>query len=162
MLEVDWSAEGYNAAGEQVSNKFYFDAVFTLEHIQPGGSATGRIFMTWSEDIKRVTLNTHLIIHNPGTLLPPSELYTIVFSKEWLLANDTDSHPYTVTITFPEAWLTTAPPVQAGQETVEFKVPKELFSTYVKSRTGGMITAGPLPTSLFKGLPQAPIPPPPT
>jgi len=63
MLEVDWSAEGYNALGEQVSKKFNFDAVFTLEHIAPGGSASGRIFVTWSEDIKWVTLSTHPILH---------------------------------------------------------------------------------------------------
>ena len=88
-----------------------------------------------------------------GGQVPESEMVHIVFSLNWILANDAEPGPYNVKITFPVSWLTKAPPLLEGDITIELSVPKLLLERDNESKNPEFITVL-FPNYYFKGLPE--------
>jgi hypothetical protein len=87
----------------------------------------------------------------PSTPLPQSEITRVVFSREWLIANDAESDPGTVEITFPASWLDEPPDVFEDEDTVELSVPTRLLMDHNTSDNPGEIAVK-LPDHYFHGL----------
>ena len=99
----------------------------------------------------RKTNLTTAITHD--SQVPESEMVHIIFSLNWILANDAEPGPYDVKITFPVSWLTEAPVLLEGDIPIELSVPKLLLERDNESKNPEFITVL-FPNYYFKGLPE--------
>ena len=99
----------------------------------------------------RKTNLTTAITHD--SQVPESEMVHIVFSLNWILANDVEPGSYDVKITFPVSWLTEAPALLKGDIPIELSVPKLLLYRDNESKNPEFITVL-FPNYYFKVLPE--------
>ncbi len=156
-------AEGYDSGGKQVS--WTIGAIGPLEGIEdidllPGETKPFELTINSDRKIQRVEINAN--VYDPTWLklkpnpapIPASGLYEIVFSKTWFLTNDKNTNPNAVNISFIEDWLTNAPPVLAGDDTVTLIVPRsQVRDIFNVSNTPGVVTLL-LQNSFSKGFPR--------
>lgn len=86
-----------------------------------------------------------------STPVPESEIAHITIPKDWLLNNDMEPNPSTVTITFPERWVRDAPKCAPLEDTVELCVPKRMLADANRSKNPSEFSVT-FPNRYFKGL----------
>jgi hypothetical protein len=89
----------------------------------------------------------------PDNKVPDSEMYHIVFSLDWLLANDAEPGPSTVNITFPESWLDDSPEIRSDDSPVYLDIPKKLLNDNNSSNDPDFVTVV-FPNRYFEGIPE--------
>jgi hypothetical protein len=89
----------------------------------------------------------------PDNKVPDSEMYHIVFSLDWLLANDAEPGPSTIKITFPESWLKDSPEPGADDSPVYLDIPRKLLNDNNSSKDPDFVTVV-FPNRYFEGIPE--------
>lgn len=85
--------------------------------------------------------------------VPDSEMYHIVFSLDWLMANDAEPDTSTIKITFPEPWLNDSPELGADDSPVYLDIPKKLLNDHNSSNNSDFVTVV-FPNRYFEGIPE--------